>query len=101
MDSIFVPLILTEDSHRGEKMMENLHKLASVLQISAGNERVRLHSQILDLSFTNLIETGSHFVSNERNKKNRKANHPRFYKSTFIAESPLQTFKHEPQITDL
>ena len=66
MDSIFVPLILTEDSHRGEKMMENLHKLASVLQISAGNERVRLHNQVLNLSFTSLIETGSKLVSNEK-----------------------------------
>ena len=50
MDSVFVPLILTEDSHRGEKMMENLHKLASILQISAGNERVRvlqLHKSVI------------------------------------------------------
>ena len=69
MDSIFVPLILTEDSHRGEKMMENLHKLASVLQISAGNERVRLHSQILNLSFTSLMGTVSILVSNERKRK--------------------------------
>ena len=46
MDSVFVPLILTEDSHRGEKMMENLHKLASILQITAGNERVPLKNFI-------------------------------------------------------
>ena len=40
MDCVFVPLILSEDTNRGEKMMENLHKLASILQITAGNERV-------------------------------------------------------------
>ena len=40
MDSVFVPLMFSEDSHKGEKMMENLHKLASILQITAGNERV-------------------------------------------------------------
>ena len=40
MDCVFVPLILSEDGMRGERMMEGLHKLASFLQITAGNEKV-------------------------------------------------------------
>ncbi|KAL5253857.1 hypothetical protein ACHWQZ_G013584 [Mnemiopsis leidyi] len=64
MDSIFVPLILTEDSHRGEKMMENLHKLASVLQISAGNERgdVVLPVPLLDVLLDSAVVNNSVIV---------------------------------------